>query len=182
MTQKLLSFTINRLTERFAETNRLRLYAAQHLKNHSFKSNSFGSTPFLSSMMRTFGLGIRTCNPLGFFGNTTAKSKAIYGYKAHWDCLHRGVGTNKTSAGRRPCSVGKIPSGSICDCKLVCLLMTVWNFANNRSPVGNTTVLELLVTLATRTPRNRSEMGPLQGRQRRRWAGLETSSAPFPRT
>ena len=69
MTQKLLSFTINRLTERFAETNRLRLQAAQHLKNHRFKSNSLGSTPLLSSMMRTFGLGIRTCNPLGFFGS-----------------------------------------------------------------------------------------------------------------
>ena len=67
MTQKLLSFMINCLTERFVETNRLQ--AAQHLKNHRFKSNSLGSTSLLSGMIRMFGLGIRTCNPLDFFGS-----------------------------------------------------------------------------------------------------------------
>ena len=74
MTQKLLNFTINRLTEKFTETNRLRLQAAQQLKNHRFKSNSLDSTPLLINIIRTFSSSIRTYNPLSFFDRDKRRS------------------------------------------------------------------------------------------------------------
>ena len=69
MTKNLLSFIINRLAEGFAQTNYFCLQTAQYLENLRFKSNSLGSTLLLSSMMRTFDLGIRTGNCLDFFGS-----------------------------------------------------------------------------------------------------------------